>query len=182
MKLHYLSQEREDQFRDFHEKVCASHERCGNLYSGYPYKLHLDAVVNVGRQYLDLIDEEDKFDVLCALSLHDSMEDCRMNWNDIVKCSSRKTADIVYNVTNELGRNRKERSQKTYPKIATCRLSTFVKLCDRIANMKFSYFCNDAKGMFSLYKSEHPEFYKSLYNEDHGLDEMWKELQALGLH
>lgn len=184
MKLHKMDILAEEKFEYFHNRVCVIHDNANCKYSGYPYRLHLDAVVNVGRQYLYLIEDNDRewFDVLCALSAHDLIEDCAVSWNDLKKMSSERSADIVYNVSNELGRNRKERTTKTYPKIASCRLATFVKLCDRIANMKFSYFCNDEKGMFSLYKKEHPEFYKALYNEDHGFDDMWKELQALGLH
>jgi len=82
-------------------------------------------------------------------------------------------------VTNELGKNRKERSEKTYPKIASCRLSTFVKLCDRIANAKFSYYINDEKGMYAKYQAEHPDFYKALHNPNHGFDDMWKEVNRL---
>ena len=175
----------------FHDWACEQHDQSGCEYSGYPYKLHLDAVLNVAKQYLYLIEDEgDKFNVLVACSGHDLIEDTKVSYNTIAKHkllpsydeNGTKIADIIFNVTNELGRNRKERSVKTYPKIASCRLSTFVKLCDRLSNLKFSYYVNDEKGMFELYKNEAPFFFKSLHNPDHGFEDMWKEIQALGRH
>lgn len=47
-------------------------------------------------------------------------------------------AEIVFCVTNEQGRNRKERIKRTYPKIRNNRWAQFVKLCDRIANVEHS--------------------------------------------
>jgi len=198
MKLYTLNQEELDAFQRIYSYAIEKHEATGCKYSGYNYDLHVKATVNVAKQYLHLIENNNRAYVLCATAMHDLMEDCRVNYNEIndmmrtvstysdlkqpIAFVEGFVADIVYNVTNELGRNRKERAMKTYPKIASCRYSTFVKLCDRIANMKFSYYINDEKGMFKKYKDEYSEFYKNLYNADHGFDEMWKELQALCLH
>jgi (p)ppGpp synthase/HD superfamily hydrolase len=192
MKLYNLAnpEELEDQVK-IHDWACQKHNESGCTYSGYPYKLHLDAVVNVGKQYLYLIPENMQFAVLASCSLHDVMEDCGVSHNKIATLPLLKKyttfdrcdyiADIVYNVTNELGRNRKERASKSYPKIASCKYSTFVKLCDRIGNLKFSYFCNDEKGMFEMYKKESPEFYKNLHNPEHNFEDMWKEISYLTL-
>jgi len=171
----------------FHDWSCEEHAKSNSRYSDYPYKLHLDAVMNVAKQYLYLIEKEDeKFFVLCSCDGHDLVEDLGVGYyNKIVNHElfkdndGKKIADIIYNVTNELGKNRKERSEKTYPKIASCRLSTFVKLCDRIANAKFSYYINDEKGMYAKYQAEHPDFYKALHNPNHGFDDMWKEVNRL---
>ena len=188
MKLYELDQSDTYFTMSFHEWAIEAHHKAGCTYSGYNYKLHLDAVRNVARQYLHLIKSEFRIPVLLSASAHDIIEDTNVSYNDIINQSygkgdplAVKTADIVYNVTNELGRNRKERSEKTYPKIASCTESTFIKLCDRIANGKFSYFVNDEKGMFDLYKKESPEFYKALHRQEHGFEVMWNELQALML-
>ena len=195
MKLYNLTKEDACRLSWVSLEAKSAHREAGCQYSGYDYDLHLDAVVNVAKQYLHLIEPDKHCVVLCAAALHDILEDCGKNYSDIVKIcnkqvfvaqldidSAKMIADIVYNVTNELGKNRKERSTKTYPKIASCKLSTFVKLCDRIANGKFSYYINDEKGMFNLYKNEQPEFYKHLHNDEHGFDDMWKELNYLLLH
>ncbi len=179
MKLNRLTDEERSLHNKVHEYAVNKHRETGCSYSGYDYKLHLDAVVNVGLQYLHLLDAF-KLETLCVLSLHDVMEDCRVNWNEIkmLTCSN-FVSDCVYNLTNELGRNRSERAKKTYPKIAQCKYSTFCKICDRIANMKFSYFMNDEKGMFKKYQDEHDGFWKALYNKEHGFDKMWEEMATL---
>lgn len=172
--------------------ACVIHDNTGCDYSGYPYSLHLTAVANTGKQYIHLIEDEMRLDVMLGIDTHDLMEDCRINFNDLKEMffditedepdfmnHELRFPDFVYNVTNELGRNRKEKAEKTYPKIAACKYSTFIKLCDRIANMKFSYYINDPKDMFKKYKSEFPDFYRALHNADHGFDPMWQELQAL---
>lgn len=182
MKLYKLEELEAIKHREVHEWAVEKHRETGCKYSGYDYKLHLDAVVNVGFEYLHLLSDK-HFEVMCGCSCHDVMEDCRVNWNDIKRYTdSAFIADIVYNVTNELGRNRKERADKTYPKIASCKYSTYLKVCDRIANAKFSYFMNDELGMFSKYKSEHESFRKALYNSSHGFGPMWDELEAIWAH
>ena len=195
MKIYELEYPYKNFADEFHKWAVQKHRDTGCTYSGYDYSLHLDAVRNVARQYLYLIPSEFHCAVLCASSGHDLTEDARINHGDIVKHFTLPwlsgypdimdqgvfVADVIYNVTNELGKNRVERSQKTYPKIASCQYSTFVKLADRVANCKFSYFMNDEKGMFKKYKSEHADFYKALHNVAHGFEEMWSELQSLML-
>jgi len=184
MKLNSILLEKHQIIHDF---AVENHRAANCKYAGYDYDLHLNAVVNVVKQYLYLLSEEDYLPVLASASLHDGIEDTNLSYNDIVvECNKytdgKLVADIVYNVTNELGRNRKERASKTYPKIASCRLSTFVKLCDRISNFRFSYFIVDEKNMFQLYKKENPDFYKNLHNENHGFDDMWNELNKLAAY
>ena len=181
MKLYKLTETQEHQFQIIKSWAIEKHRQSGCLYSGYDYDLHINSVVNVGRKYLHLIDEEARFDTLAAAACHDLIEDCRVNWNELAAKTSPRPADIVYAVTDELGRNRTERAEKTHPKIAALKEATFVKLDDRISNMKFSYFVNDDKGMFIKYKNEFPKFFKALYNDNHGFDAMWEELKALTL-
>lgn len=181
MKLHCLSSGHEHTLKLVYDKAMQKHNNTGCTYGVYSYDLHINAVVNVARQYLYLLDEEEKITALLACVCHDLIEDCRMSYNAVSKMTNSQVADIVYNVTNELGKNRKEKAEKTYPKIKGCKLSTFVKLCDRIANMKFSYFMNDGDGMFVMYVNEFPEFYKALYDHDMLFKPMWEELTALTL-
>ena len=87
-----------------------------------------------------------------------------------------RIADWVYNVTNELGKNRKERAEKTYPKIATCEFSTFIKLCDRLANTKH----NSTKGgtLMGMYRTEYTHF-RAVLKKTGMFEQMWAELDAL---
>jgi (p)ppGpp synthase/HD superfamily hydrolase len=161
-----------------HEFAVAKHREKSCLYSGHDYKLHLDAVVSTGERHLHLL-EDNHFNVLCALSLHDTIEDTGLNYSDIKSITNVVVADIVYNVTNELDKNRKERAEKTYPKIASCKYATFVKLSDRISNVKFGWLLDDGKGMFRKYQKEHADFYNALHSDNTEFGPMWDELEYL---
>ncbi|MEK6884240.1 MAG: phosphohydrolase, partial [Nanoarchaeota archaeon] len=70
-------------------------------------------------------------------------------------------ADIVYAVSNEKGKNRKQRANdKYYEGIRRTPFATFVKLCDRLANVTYSLDTNSK--MFSVYQQEHDDFIKQL--------------------
>lgn len=78
------------------------------------------------------------YEIKKAAMLHDAIEDNFLTYHEIKEVHGEKISEIVYAVTDELGRNRKERHNKTYPKIAKNKNAVIVKLCDRIANIKRS--------------------------------------------
>ena len=90
---------------------------------------------------------------------------------------------IVEAVTNEPGKNRKERAKLTYPKIAKERYAIIVKLADRISNgraAKRKLESGDPQGnKFSMYKKEYPDFRMALYTSDIDILPMWWELDRL---
>jgi len=45
---------------------------------------------------------------------HDLIEDCRVSYNDVKDALGQEAADIIYAVTNEKGKNRKERANDKY--------------------------------------------------------------------
>lgn len=163
-----------------------------NLYAGYPYDLHIIGCQAVFTEFAELLSPVDQEAVLVAVWMHDLMEDCAVTYNDIIKliCSPKeflepsdttqgfpkKVADIVYAVTNELGKNRKERNEKTYPKISGNELATFVKLCDRIANTRFSKYSGSP--MFGVYQKEYHDFKEALRVQN-SLAPMWECLSDL---
>jgi (p)ppGpp synthase/HD superfamily hydrolase len=87
-----------------------------------------------------------------ACALHDTLEDTSLSYNDIQKAFGKEVAEIVFCVTDELGRNREERKEKTYPKIQSNWKATVVKICDRIANIEQSRSYNQK--LFDMYKKE----------------------------
>lgn len=132
-------------------------------YDIYPYIYHIKKVVEIA--------EELGYDenIIIACCLHDTLEDSDLSYNDIKKAFGEEVAEIVYAVTDELGRNRKERKEKTYPKIRANWKAVVVKICDRIANIKQSIEYNDK--MLSCYKDEHENFCRNLMSSDHPHDE-----------
>jgi (p)ppGpp synthase/HD superfamily hydrolase len=142
--------------RDF---ARAAHHEVNHLYGGLPYTVHLDAAVKVGERYAHLL-RSNSVDihhiVQSAIYLHDTLEDCRISYNDLRKEFGTTIADIVYAVTNEKGKTRKDRAnEKYYRGIRETRYATFVKLCDRIANV-------EAGGKVDMYRKEQPYFEASL--------------------
>lgn len=142
-------------------------------YDIYPYIYHIRQVVKIA--------EELGFDesIVVACALHDTLEDTELSFNDLKKAFGEEVAEIVYCVTDELGRNRNERKAKTYPKIQGNWKATIVKICDRIANVNQSKEYN--KRLFEMYRKEHDLFCTSLMSKDHPHIETNKAWQKLNL-
>jgi len=138
------------------------HNDSNHLYGDVSYTIHLSHVVDVAYRFIDLIPVGFRPNVIAGCWLHDSIEDARLSYNDVKKAlNSIIVAEIVFAVTNEKGRNRKERANDNYYKgIRETEGATFVKLCDRIANIEF-------KGKADMYAKEHPYFREQLYTEDY---------------
>jgi len=148
----------------------------GQLYGTRDYGFHLEAVVAVAKEF-NLSDN-----IVAACWLHDTMEDCKVSFTEIKKLCNDEVAELVFCVTDELGRNRKERKLKTYPKIAANKEALCVKLCDRIANLQQSILDNNLS-LISMYLNEHMDFKHHLYNgDDHKtLSLLWNKLNTLVL-
>jgi len=146
-------------------------------YGGvYPYMFHIHQVVEIAEN----LECED--DIIVACALHDTLEDTELSYNNIKNEFGENVAEIVYAVTNELGRNRKERHAKTYFKIRANWKATVVKLCDRIANMEHSKKYND--GMLKMYLKEDDDFCSELafpHDAHDVISRAWERLDKLSL-
>lgn len=128
-------------------------------YDGHSYEYHLLTVAGILLVYGIPSDSP----ILFASVLHDTLEDTNVSYNDLARKVGFEVANIVYDVTNELGKNRKERAEKTYPKIAANPKAILVKLADRMANTLYSR--DTRSSMYTKYLQEYPTFKKNLYNE-----------------
>lgn len=146
------------------------HNDTNHKYGDGSYTIHLSHVVDVGYRFIRLVQAELRPIVIAALWLHDSIEDARLSYNDIVKAFVKggvdredavKIAEIVRAVTNYTrGRNREERMPpECYEDIRNVLGARFVKCCDRIANVEFG-------GKSEMYKNEHAKFSSELYHND----------------
>ena len=156
-----------------------AHQNTNHLYDGKPYSVHLALVAAYAQKYLNKIPEQYQENVISACWLHDTIEDTRMTYNDIKSISNETVANIVYAVTNEKGKNRKERANnKYYQGIILEPFARFVKLCDRLANVKYSV--DTDSQMKEVYKKENDHFIESLFSEDFfKYEDMLFELQSL---
>jgi len=143
----------------------------GQMYGTKPYLHHLEEVASIC-DYFDLPDY-----VKAAAYLHDVVEDTDITADQVCAEFNYEVATLVYSVTDEAGENRKERKAKTYRKILAHPYGVYLKLADRIANVKA---CSTAKdtGMFKMYCKEAGGFEKELKRPGIAED-MWAELDKL---
>ena len=140
----------------------ASKHHKGQWYGSKPYMYHLKKVSDVALDF-GYTDES----ILMGCLLHDIIEDTEVTYKDIKEKFGEEVAEIVYCVTDELGRSRKERKSKTYKKIRNNPKSIVVKLCDRISNITESM-GNDNYNLklMKMYLDEHNEFVNGISNDD----------------
>lgn len=160
---------------------CIEQHRNTNHYYDLclPYEFHLRMVNQVAIDFSYLLDvtkdyfTDKPYNALlydqitlrgaCLLATwgHDLIEDTRVSYNDVKDHLGQEAADIIYAVTNEKGKNRKERANdKYYEGIRNTKGAVFVKLCDRIANVQYSKMTKSR--MFEMYKKENENFMDQL--------------------
>lgn len=153
--------------KDFIKYACDLHDNTNQTYGDYPYSEHIKRVVKEAETHLDLLDcgDEIKVAILFGAAFHDTIEDARLTYNDVMKVALKYLSkdmaliatEIVYACTNEKGRNRAERAnEKYYQGIRQTPFAPFVKLCDRMANYKFS--CEQGSRMKDVYDKEMNDF------------------------
>jgi len=155
----------------------SAHGITNHFYGKKPYSYHLESVVSFAQQFIYLIPEEEREDVLAACWMHDTEEDARLSFNEI-KCFLNQTvADYVHAVTNNRGKSRNERADcEYYQGIIRYKHALFVKLCDRIANVNFSI--NNSAKHYKMYQKE-TYFHDMLYLDNGKYQEMWNYLDKL---
>jgi len=161
----------------------AAHELHQSVNETYgddlPYGFHLDMVVEgvVCYGHLVCACEEDVLPMFFGAYYHDSIEDARLSYNDVIKAAREwmteeqalMATEIVYALTNDKGRTRDERAgEKYYKGIRETPYAPFVKLCDRLANVTYS--CSIDSGrkgnhMREVYKSEMGKFLPAIISD-----------------
>lgn len=124
----------------------------GQMYGNVPYWMHC-LEVYMTMTSLGITDPN----VLAAGWLHDTLEDTKLTGPEIEKQFGPTVATLVALVTDKSGKSRKERHQATYPGIAQNIGACYVKLCDRIANVRNCLETGNTK-LFNMYYKERDEF------------------------
>lgn len=167
-----------------------------------PYGFHLDMVVNWVRKYIEEVckEEQDILPIFFAAFYHDSIEDARLTYNDVMKIAEEQmdkeqaflATEIVYALTNEKGRNRAERAnEKYYEGIRAVPYAPFVKLADRLANTSYAFSKGtaDSLRMSKVYREELPGFLDSLKVEGEDIrfqlpeamvEDLWNVIPQVG--
>jgi len=169
----------------FFDLIIKAHQNTNHFYDGYiPYEFHLMMALTIAKRFIKLIPEEFRAIVLAAVIAHDSIEDARLTYNDVVKMAldcgatpeeAKMIAEMVRAVTNDgRGRDRDERMPDyIYEEIRTVFYSVFVKLCDRLANVNYGLITGGS--MPKKYKKENIHFKEKLFDKGK-FEDMWNEL------
>jgi (p)ppGpp synthase/HD superfamily hydrolase len=162
--------------------IISQHKNTNHTYDGLPYEFHLKMVAKYASKFKYLLPEgmfvdynelyHNKLDevdvtletILLASWGHDLIEDTRVTYNDVRKQLGEQVADIIYALTNEKGKNRKERAnEKYYEGIRNTRGAVYVKMCDRLANVAYSKLFETR--MLDCYREENNNFVKHLFKD-----------------
>ena len=171
-------------FSDVIEKIKVSahklHESVNQTYDEtHPYGFHLDMVVDSVYKYGHEVcaSESDILPLFFGAYYHDSIEDARLTYNDVMKIAAQHmsqeqafmAAEIVYALTNDKGRTRAERAgEKYYKGIRKTPYAPFVKLADRLANITYSTLHSNKHNarMKTIYREELPHFLEAIAPQD----------------
>jgi hypothetical protein len=149
-----------------------AHRDTNHYYDEYlPYEFHLRMTMQVAKDFVNVVPSNRFHMLLDACAGHDLIEDTRQNYNSVLEAlkndgaytedEAKSIAEIIFAVTNETGRNRAERANDHYYwKIFHTPLASFVKLCDRIANVRYSVLTKSPQLL--MYKREHEHFIKKM--------------------
>ena len=137
------------------------------LYGTGPYSDHLDDVAAIAHVFGE--------NAKAIAYLHDVIEDTAVQIEHIEEGFGLFIARCVELLTDESGKNRKERKQKTYAKLSLVagnfELALIVKTADRLANVR-----SGAKN--DMYKKEHEQFKHAVYRQDL-CESLWQELDEI---
>ena len=168
---HYFEQE--EAIERIAQKAGALHQSVNQLYNHYlPYEFHLRLTASYVTRFGHLLDiGADELQTLYAAAFyHDSIEDARLTYHDVQKAFRElnetgcqihvdDAAEAVYALTNEKGRTREERADdRYYAGIRSTKYAPFLKMCDRLANVRFSTLFGVRQRMAEVYQAEMSHF------------------------
>ena len=160
------------------EAAAQCHAAVNQTYDGYlPYAFHLRLTASYALRFLPLLqlDEAQGETVLAAAYFHDTLEDARLSYNDLnalltrlkaehgLRLDVHAAAEAVYALTNDKGRTRAERAGDAYYQgIRETPFAPFLKMCDRLANLRYSTLWTPRQRMAQVYAEEMPHFLKNI--------------------
>jgi len=153
---------------DFVTWAIHRHEITNHMYEDYlPYEYHLRLALQVAKEFQHLVPKAEFWRYRYAIAGHDLYEDARTNYSDVIQHISLLeghtnedaiwVAEVILAVTEYPGRNRNERHPPIYwQNIRETPGAKFVKLCDKIANVRHGVMFKNSK--LSMHMREHNQF------------------------
>lgn len=161
---------------DIRQRAARCHADVNQHYDKkHPYSFHLNMVADNAIKYGAEVcaSADDVIPMIFGAYFHDSIEDARLTYNDVMRLAleymnkqqAYVATEIVYALTNDKGRTRAERAgEHYYFGIRQTPYAPFLKLCDRMANGAYSVRCSNESNahMKSVYHTEMPHFLESI--------------------
>jgi len=164
-----------------------AHFKVNCTYDGKSYYVHIKMVEDgIDKYETVFLSHEDYCIARAAGSLHDTIEDAQLSFNDVKTASSKEVARIVLDVTDVHEENRLLRHLFTMGKTVKNHISIIVKMCDMRANGLYSK--EHGSRMYDVYVEEYqyrrPIFMKALkwyskYLDSEILNLFWNELDEI---
>lgn len=122
-----------------------------------PYSFHLKAADAAYKQFSSLLTAAEKPIVRMAVAGHDLIEDARVTFNDLRTDWGEDVAKLIYACTELRGMDTDERhGQEYYDLLYKSEAAVFVKLCDMLANLRYSIMFN------STFFRKHKKYYSQM--------------------
>lgn len=153
------------------------------MYGDAPYLTHLVQVAMTLVRFgyhpgVGTLEEQDiARNLLVAAILHDVIEDTEVTRQEVIDEFGEEVALLVYAVTNEPGRNRKERHARSHPKLFSIPHAMTLKLADRIANVENCH--ATGSNLLYMYRKEWKAFKEKLFDKAEAPEIMWNYLEQL---
>jgi (p)ppGpp synthase/HD superfamily hydrolase len=142
-------------YEKLHEIARKQYNEVNSKYDNKEYIYHIDAVSAIIDRYQNVFihNNDDFINTKIASLFHDSIEDARQSYNNILENTNKDIADIVLAVTDVPSSNRLMKHLLTMVKTVADYRAIILKMCDILANATYSYEHNDS--MYCKYKKEY---------------------------
>lgn len=157
-----------------HEMIefASGHHKHQTYGGDKPYTYHLTAVRDTAYRFHPYLPYGLSIEVIVLATWgHDLIEDCGVTRDELSERFGEEVSELIWRVTDEPGKNRRERHAATYGKIRESQAAVYLKLMDRIANI-------EAGGKTDMYRKEQLEFKAALYKAGE-MDAIWSHLDTL---
>ncbi len=149
-------------------------------FNGEPYEVYLQMIYDVAEKYKHLIKEDGTKNTMNIIYsscwLYGLMEYCRTPYHEIKSVFGSDIADIVYALTPNKWKSRKDRfNHRYYKEIRETLHADYVKLCITIADVK--YYNKNNKGFFNNFRKGYKYFKQKLFSPQ--LSKMFEDLEEL---
>lgn len=161
------------------EWIFEQHRSTNHKYDYLPYEYHLNMTVSVFNRFKHHVEDISEYNVMLACYGHDLIEDARVSYNDVKSVLGYQVAELIYAMTEEKGKNRKERlNEKYYQGLKDTKYGVFIKLCDVISNVEYSKMSGSS--MIEMYRKEFDYFTEQIgYNENFHYKDMYDYLKSI---